>query len=356
MDAIGRRDFIRVGAASMAGWSLRPWLAYAAQEFPDAERLGRVCVGKVDVKATPDADGTTVGTLYEDAVVVWLRERVGRHPYRINQTWVETPDGYLYAPELQPVHNRPNDAVEDLKETSLGSGMWVEVTVPWVRVVLDNPPPRSPWLKNTDQPRLYYSQILWVDAIRQAEDGTSWYRINERFGFGDIFWAPAAAFRPLGADEISPIRPEVEEKEVVVDVNHQTMACYESGEEVYFCQVSTGAKFNAEGQSVDKWSTPVGPHPIWRKVISLHMVGGTTGGGYDLPGIGWTTLFSGDGVAIHSTFWHNDFGVPRSHGCVNARPADAKWVFRWVTPAVPYDPGDVTVGMPGGTRVTVVEG
>lgn len=356
LETIGRRDFVKLGATGVAGLTLRPRWTPIAQDFPEADRLGRVCVGKVDVKATPDVDGTTVGTLYEDAVVVWLQERVGRHPYRVNQTWVETPDGYIYAPEVQPVADRPNDPIIELSDTSLGPGMWVEVTVPWVRVVLDNPPPRSPWLKNTDQPRLYYSQILWVDQVRQDEAGDVWYRINERFGFGDIFWAPAAAFRPLTADEIAPIHPEIEDKQVVVDVNHQTMACYESGREVYFCQVSTGAKFNSEGEAVDKWSTPVGPHPIWRKVVSLHMVGGTTGGGYDLPGIGWTTLFSGEGVAIHSTFWHNDFGVPRSHGCVNARPADAKWVFRWTTPQTPYDPGDVTVGMPGGTRVTVVEG
>jgi lipoprotein-anchoring transpeptidase ErfK/SrfK len=86
------------------------------------------------------------------------------------------------------------------------------------------------------------------------------------------------------------------------------------------------------------------------------MSGGTTGGGYDLPGIGWTTLFSGNGVAIHATFWHNNFGVPMSHGCVNAKPEDAKWIFRWTSPIVQSDPGDVTVSMPGGTSVKVIEG
>ena len=87
------------------------------------------------------------------------------------------------------------------------------------------------------------------------------------------------------------------------------------------------------------------------------MSGGTTGGGYDLPGIGWTTLFVGSGVAIHSTFWHNNFGGElMSHGCVNARPEDAKWVFRWTLPVVPNDPGDVTVeGMNNSTTVEVVE-
>lgn len=83
------------------------------------------------------------------------------------------------------------------------------------------------------------------------------------------------------------------------------------------------------------------------------MTGGTTGGGYDLAGVSWTTLFVGNGVAIHSTFWHNNFGEPTSHGCVNAAPEDAKWIFRWTKPIVAYDPGDLTVGMPGGTLIEV---
>ncbi len=113
--------------------------------------------------------------------------------------------------------------------------------------------------------------------------------------------------------------------------------------------------YNADGQRVDAWATPAGEHPIWRKMVSLHMSGGTTGGGWDLPGIGWTTLFVGTGVAVHSTFWHNNFGVPMSRGCVNARPQDALWVFRWTQPVVPYDPGDVTIPLPGGTQIEVVE-
>ena len=353
-DRIFRRDFLRLSGYTLGALTLpAPWRQFG-QPFPEAERLGRVCVGRADLMAAPDAASAILGSLYEDAVVDWRREVVGSHPYRTNQTWVETPDGFLHAPYVQPVRNMPNAPVDALHETSIGPGMWVEVTVPWVEIVLDNPPARSPWLKEATLPRVYYSQILWVDQVRQDGDG-SWYRVNERYGFGDIFWARAEAFRPLTEEELAPINPGAPDKRVVVDVTHQTMACYQGSEEVYFCRISTGAKFNAAGEAVDEWSTPLGGHPIWRKVVSLHMVGGTTGGGYDLPGIGWTTLFVGNGVAIHSTFWHNDFGVPRSHGCVNARPEDAKWVFRWVEPVVPYDPGDVTVGMPGGTRVEVVE-
>ena len=59
--------------------------------------------------------------------------------------------------------------------------------------------------------------------------------------------------------------------------------------------------------------------------------------------MGWVTYFASNGAALHSTYWHNDFGTPKSHGCLNLRPEDAKWLFRWTAPAVPYQPGDVTV-------------
>ncbi len=109
------------------------------------------------------------------------------------------------------------------------------------------------------------------------------------------------------------------------------------------------------GNVVDKWATPVGLHRIARKYISLQMSGGTTGAGYDLPGIGWTSIFATGGVAIHSTFWHNSFGIPQSHGCVNCKPDDARWVFRWTAPTVSAEPGDITVAGQKSTQVLIRE-
>ena len=58
-----------------------------------------------------------------------------------------------------------------------------------------------------------------------------------------------------------------------------------------------------------------------------------TPGGYSLPGVPWTCFFVPEtGVAFHGAYWHNNFGAQMSHGCVNMRPADAKWLFRWSTP------------------------
>lgn len=354
--SISRRDALKLAGLGLGSMLLpRPATGLFDPVYPDATRLGRVCIANVDVMSRPDATSSSVGRLYEDTVVEWLREVVGYHPYRFNQRWVETPEGYIWASSLQPVENHPNETAPVLRDTSLGAGVWAEVTVPYVDLVLDNPPARSPWLKDAIYPRLYYSQVVWIDQLREGEDGQTWCRVNERYGYGDILWARADAFRALTDEDLAPISPDVENKEVVVNLARQSLSCLENGREVLYTRISSGARFDAQGNPVDEWSTPAGAHPIWRKIVSLHMSGGTTGGGYDLPGIGWSSLFVGNGVAIHSTFWHNNYGVPMSHGCINARPDEAKWIFRWTSPHVPYDPGDVTIGMPGGTTIRVVE-
>lgn len=352
-----RRAFLKLAALGMGGLAFRSLdRSLYLPEFPVHDRLGRVVAGKVDLKARPHIDSETVGVLFEDAVVPWLSETVGHRPMWHSQRWVETPDGYLYSPNIQPVRNLPNIPITTLPQADVKPGMWVEVTVPYADLVLANPPARSPWLKVATHPRVYYSQILWVDEIKTDEQGQVWYRVIERYGtYGDIFWVSGEALRPLTPEELSPISPNVEDKRVVVNVTYQTLACYEGKSEVFFTRISSGAKFDAQGNAVDNWSTPLGPHQIWRKLMSVHMSGGTTGGGYDLPGIGWTILFSGNGVAIHSTFWHNNFGVPMSHGCVNARPDDAKWVFRWTNPETPFATGDMTVQGRVGTVVQVIE-
>ncbi len=353
---VSRRKFLKLTAYGLGGLVFLPRFgSQAAVPFPTADQLGRVNNGMVEVKKLPDVDSPTVDKLYEDAVVPWVKEVVGKNLYRLNKRWVETPQGYVWAPYLQPVRNLPNKPVKALPGTSLGAGMWAEVTIPYVDLYITNPPARSPWLKNTTTPRLYYSQVIWIDQIKVNSSSQVWYRVNERYGYGDLFWAAAEAFRPLTKEEIEPIHPDVEEKKVVVDVSRQTMACYEGKSEVYFTRVSTGILNDINGNLTDKWSTPLGTRPIWRKLISVHMTGGTTGGGYDLAGVSWTSLFEGNGVAIHSTYWHNNFGEPMSHGCVNAAPEDAKWVFRWTKPVVEFDPGDLTVGMPGGTLVEVIQ-
>jgi lipoprotein-anchoring transpeptidase ErfK/SrfK len=238
--------------------------------------------------------------------------------------------------------------------------MWVQVCVPWVQVELEGAGPLSPWLEYrmyTEYKPIYlvYDQVFWVDQTRTDGDGQVWYRLSELYGsYGDVFWGPAEAFRRIEPDEISPLSAVVEEKSMEVNIKRQTVQAFENGREVFFARCSTGL-------DEEDRETPLGLyHRIWRKMMSTHMAGGTASdSGYDTPGIGYTTLFVGTGVAFHATFWHNAYGSRRSHGCVNLRPDDAKWIWRWTTPFVsPYEsatPGDATVQGTVGTLIRVVE-
>jgi len=195
---------------------------------------------------------------------------VGSWPGRNNQRWVETPQGYIWAPYLQPVANQLNNPVNALTINGDSPGMWVEVTVPWVNATLENSDPQSPWLRHQLEKnlpiRFYYSQILWVDQIQTGADGYIWYRVNERYGNpGDRFWARAEAFRIITPEEVAPITPEVEDKHIEVDVNYsrQFLSCYEGNTEVYFCRVSTGRGQNST--PVSAYASP--GYPIWRKLF-----------------------------------------------------------------------------------------
>ena len=346
-----RRAFLKASAFGFAATVVQPHFQglKSLPEYPAGNKLGRVCAGgdgaRFDLKARPSMDAPGVATVYRDDIIVWLREVVASSldPYRINQTWIETPKGYIYAPYVQPVENHPNVPLENFPPYSNEPGMWAEVSVPYVPFTVDGGNPASPWLKGEYHPKLYYSQIMWIDKIVKDENGQVLYRAGEKYGgYGDFFWAAGEAFKPITPEDLQTIHPGVADKHVVVNLTYQTLSCFEGDNEVYFCRVSTGY-----GDA-----TPVGTIPVWRKMVSTHMSGGTTGAGYDTPGIGWTALFSKDGAAIHSTFWHNDFGVARTHGCVNATPEDAKWIWRWIEPAVSYNPGDITVnGMNASTRV-----
>lgn len=142
---LSRRDFLKLAVVGTGGLAFRSLPNLWWFEFPQSENLGRITVGKVDVFSRPDANSPILSALYEDNVVPWIREAVGWMPSRTNQRFVETPNGFVWRGQVQPVWNQPNVPNTNLPMTSLGPGMWVEVTVPYVDLVLDNPPAHALW-------------------------------------------------------------------------------------------------------------------------------------------------------------------------------------------------------------------
>jgi lipoprotein-anchoring transpeptidase ErfK/SrfK len=122
-----------------------------------------------------------------------------------------------------------------------------------------------------------------------------------------------------------------------------------------FARVSTGAR-DLSGNYVENWATPPGDyHVVNRKYMSIHMAGGTSASGYEEFSVCWTNIFAANGVAIHATYWHNNFGEQMSHGCVNMLPEDAKFIYRWSLPSAPYEDGKIEQTGYDGTNVQVKE-
>jgi len=370
---VSRRDFLKLAGLGLGALAFNPLdraqrppaSVTALPQFSQGERLGRVAVApnfnSTELKPQPNEMAAAIRNVNQDELVIWNRSVVGTNVSgRSNRTWVETPDGYIYASDLQPVRNLPNTPVTALPNGK--NGFWAEVTVPYVDLQPQGAP-ASPAVKyliaNTQPIRLYYGQVVWLDQVGADANGTLVYRFNESpghgYGYGDLFLADAAAFRPLTDEDVSAIHPDVDPatKKLVIDATaeRQTLSCFEGDTEVYFCRISSGY-----GES---FSTPIGVQAVAWKIISIHMAANTgSDSGYDTMAVPWPTFFNVNaGAAIHGVFWHNDFGVRRSHGCVNALPEDAKWIFRWTAPAITLDQSEVRLQWPnvGGAFSTSVD-
>jgi hypothetical protein len=116
-----------------------------------------------------------------------------------------------------------------------------------------------------------------------------------------------------------------------VSILHQTLVAYEGTKPVYVTLVSTGA--DGLGDPKKTHSTIQGTFLIHTKHITVTM-DGENGEEFDFRDVPFVQYFT-EGFALHAAYWHDDFGTPRSHGCVNLAPVDAAWLFSWTTPDVP---------------------
>ncbi|NEP84618.1 MAG: L,D-transpeptidase family protein [Okeania sp. SIO3B3] len=111
------------------------------------------------------------------------------------------------------------------------------------------------------------------------------------------------------------------EKWIQVDVTKQEVTAWEGNVPVYRFATSTG---------LDETPTILGEYHIYWKLESTLM----TGIGYYLPDVPYAMYFHTD-YALHGAYWHSNFGVPMSHGCVNLSIDDSKTLFEWADPVIP---------------------
>ncbi len=144
-------------------------------------------------------------------------------------------------------------------------------------------------------------------------------RAATRRGFLAMLVAGAANAAPLtGAARA--------QKTIVVSISHQMLWARKGQKLILSSYVSTGKA---------GFDTPIGSFAVLTKLPSQTMEGVIGGEYYNVPDVPSVLYFTNGGHALHGTYWHNNFGMPMSHGCVNLPLDVAAWLYTWAPVGTP---------------------
>ncbi|QSQ28349.1 L,D-transpeptidase family protein [Pyxidicoccus parkwayensis] len=267
------------------------------------------------VKAYPSlalAKKKRKGVLLKGSVTVQLRGqvRVGRRTF-----WRTTEGQYLEARVLREY--RPS-AFEGVDAETLA-----ELPAPFAWAQSRTKPQADVEVKVAPDAKAARETLLpprTLVAVKELSADGRWVLIAENQ------WV---AREDLHVAWFTPAPPGVEpgERWLDVDLEAQVLVAYEGERPVYATLISSGKPGT---------DTPEGLYRIWLKFAEADMTGNNTAGNetYRVATVPWTMFFQDD-YALHTAYWHDRFGEPMSHGCINLSPKDARALYTWAAPEVP---------------------
>jgi hypothetical protein len=175
-------------------------------------------------------------------------------------------------------------------------------------------------------------------SLQSANGPQGYHRVAEGWMTDADLRVPRLGPRPA---EVADGEPWID-----VDLPTQTLVAYRGDVPVFATLVATGV--GAEGTA---FATPKGVHHIRGKLLAATMDNLEHTGvvPYSYEEVPFTQYIGR--VALHGAFWHDQFGIPRSHGCINLSPGDAEWLFGFTKPVLPD--GEKEVSAKTGTVVRV---
>lgn len=186
----------------------------------------------------------------------------------------------------------------------------------------------------TDYPAVAKLRIGVVLKVAETvvSDGREWYKISFDEGLrypervsGDRYVAAdtVRVFKDGGIHELEEGATPSTNKRIVVDRSEQKLYAYDGSRLFMEEPISTGLELTP---------TPRGTFTVYKKTPSRYMQGpipDISDQYYDLPGVPWNLYFTYQGAVIHGAYWHDHFGEPWSHGCVNLPPVKAQMLYTW---------------------------
>jgi len=336
---ISRRDFLRLSGYGLMGMFLPNLSANASNDLFD-KLQGRVIDRTLWSYAEPDRKSKRLRMYWHDLTFRITNSTVSEDATAYNRVWYEVEGGgYVYSGGVQPVHTILNEPQLISLEGTLG-----EVSVPFTDAHMKADP------NSESIYRLYYETVHWVTASAVLPDGSVWYALRDD-KFEKRYFVPGEHIRLIPDNELAPLSAGVDnaDKRIEVRLNDQLVLAFEKNRLVFGARAATGGRLRS-----GTYTTPVGDYITYHKRPTRHMAAGDlAASGFDLPGVPWVVYIKENGTSFHGTYWHNDYGRPRSHGCINLTPQAAKWLYLWTTPTVPSDK-EFVYGYVG-TRVDIKE-
>jgi hypothetical protein len=335
---LSRREFIKLSGAALLSLFLSD-LHLDKVQAAHPSFQGRVVYRSLIVRDAPSFSGVQINSILRDSTVDIIDQVFGGANGDYNRIWYKLGNGsFVYSGGVQPVKTQLNQLIPGIPST----GVLGEITIPCADSV---------WAINRSPypgPRLYYGSTHWIDGlVTDKRDGSLWYKAYDNL-YNSHYYTRPEWIHIFSQEELSPLSPQVpeNEKHIEISLDRQVLLAYEWGVLKYAARVATGQK---------NFESPTGWFHTFHKRPTYHMTGGADDFSvFDLPGVPWDSYITDGGVAIHGTYWHNDFGHPHSHGCINMSLQDAKWIYRWTLPNVPF--GERLILQPGvGTRVLIVQ-
>ncbi len=341
ISALSRRDFLKLAGYGMLGLSLPDFSRSDFTQTFYSDLQGRVIAKSLWMYDEPSPQSNRIEMYWRDLVVPLTGAAISEDEEAHNRVWYEIDGrGYVYSGSVQPVKTVLNQPVSEVPP----DGLLGEISVPFTDAH------EEPDAASKAAQRLYYETVHWITKTTNDADGKTWYRLlDDKWDL--FYYIPAEHMRLIPDDELAPISPDVPDADKLIEVKltKQLMLAYEGSRLVFAARTATGDRIQNR-----RWETPQGKFITYYKRPTRHMAAGDiAASGFDLPGVPWVLYITKSGISFHGTYWHNDYGAPRSHGCINLTPQAAKWLYRWTSP--PVESGKQFAYESFGTKVLISE-
>ncbi len=341
LSAFSRRDFLKMAGYGLLGLSLPDLSQSFNKQSFDTDLQGRITEKSLWMYDEPSLKSKRVEMYWRDLILPLSGAALSDDKEAYNRIWYEVgEEGYVYSGGVQLVETLLNEPVSEVPP----GGLLGEISVPFTDAH------EEPDTSTAVAHRLYFETVHWITEVTIGSDGQAWYRLLDD-KWNQTYYIPARYMRLIPEDELDPISPDVPDTEKLIEVNltRQLILAYESSRLVFAARAATGSQYRS-----GRWTTPIGQFITSYKRPTRHMAAGDiASSGFDLPGVPWVLYITKSGISFHGTYWHNDYGRPRSHGCINLTPQAAKWLYRWTMPAV--KPGKQFAYEHFGTAVRIFE-